>query len=112
VGLTSTNGLTALLPIGNVYVEPVAKDAGNVNSNGPFIKAVVDVLVIAPVAVPVILKILELLVVIFPLPALNVSAAEDKLPPDTINPFEFDRVILFTVLVGGISNPVVLFPNS
>jgi len=49
---------------------------------------VVEVLVIAVVAIPVILKTLEEFVVIFPQPALNVNAAADIAPLAIVKPFE------------------------
>ena len=49
---------------------------------------------------------------IFPQPVLNVSAADDRFPPAKITPFEFELLILDTILVEGISKPVVLITLS
>ena len=68
----------------------------------------VDVLVIAPVVVPDIVKTFEEDVVIFPHPALKVNASEDKAPPAIVKPLELLKVRLFSVRVLGISKPVVL----
>ena len=102
-GLTNSKAFIALLPTGIKYVEPEAKLAGNVISNGPFTKAVVDDLLIADVYVLVIFKILEEVVVILPQPVLNLRAVVDKFPPANSMPFEFELIIFDTILVEGIS---------